>query len=122
GRRLVLDRLECVQRLRVLVAQVLEGLAGFVGAFVGFGHCGCANAWRSAMFRITPERTTYRILRKFATSSEGSPPTMTRSASLPFSIVPVRLSSPIARLAVAVEAAITCIGVIPEACMASISA
>src|SRR2546428_120683 len=122
-RRLILDGLEGVERLRVLVAEKLEVLPRFVGSFVGFfvGH-GCASAWRSVRLRTTPERTTYRILRKFATSSDGSAPVTTRSPSFPFSIVPTCLSSPIARLAVAVEAAMTCIGVIPEACIASISA
>src|SRR5437868_816325 len=127
GGRLVFDGFEGVQSLCVLVAEKFEVLARFVGSFVGLfvgffvGH-GWASAWRSAMVRTTPERTTYRILRKLATSTEGSAATTTRSASLPFSIVPTCLSSPIARLAFAVDAMTTCIGVIPDACIASISA
>src|SRR5438132_1227683 len=121
SRGLILDRFEGLQGLRVFVAEEFEVFARLFVVFVGHG-CGWARACRSVMSRMTPERTTYRILRKFATSADGSPPTITRSASFPFSTVPTCLSRPMARDAVAVDATMTCIGVMPDACIASISA
>src|SRR4029079_13132178 len=115
-RRLLLDRFVGLESLREFIAEEVE-VGGF---FVGHDHC--AIALRSSIGRRTPARMTYRTLRKLDTDAVGSAPTRRRSALFPFSIVPVSLSTRAAFDAVAVEATITCIGVIPEACIASISA
>src|ERR1051325_3811756 len=113
-RGLALDRLQRLQRLRVLPAEERKAV---------FGHINyCAMPVRSPIGRTTPARTTYCTLRKFATSADRSAPRITRSASFPFSIVPVAASMPITFAALAVDATMTCIGVMPAACMESISA